>query len=377
MKTSLVHVLLISSFFFSLSIGESQSSDSCASKLTVARLIPVINTTFLSCLTPLRSANFVLRYAKAGPGIWSFVLSAADPKSYVAVGFSGDGRMVGSSAIAGWITGSGAGIAKQYSLGGKKSSGCPPDQGDLLLQGTPVVALQSSRLYLAFQLNVDQPPPYLIFAVGPDNGFPSSPTFLLPEHRDENSISVNYTALGVATSDSGGGEEEEGGEGAFGAERKHALLVMLGWGVLMPIGIVVARYFKNWDPLWFYSHLSIQGLGFGLGLAGVILGFGLDDDGISGVGVHEGLGIAILVGGCLQVTALLARPGKASKVRKYWNWYHHYVGRAAVVCAVANVFYGFKIAEETKSWNIGYGVFVAVWGFIAIFLELRRCASEE
>lgn len=132
----------------------------------------------------------------AGPGIWSFVLSAADPKSYVAVGFSGDGRMVGSSAIAGWITGSGAGIAKQYSLGGKKSSGCPPDQGDLLLQGTPVVALQSSRLYLAFQLNVDQPPPYLIFAVGPDNGFPSSPTFLLPEHRDENSISVNYTALG-------------------------------------------------------------------------------------------------------------------------------------------------------------------------------------
>lgn len=107
---------------------------------------------------------------------------------------------------------------------------------------------------------------------------------------------------GVATSDSGGGEEEEGGEGAFGAERKHALLVMLGWGVLMPIGIVVARYFKNWDPLWFYSHLSIQGLGFGLGLAGVILGFGLDDDGISGVGVHEGLGIAILVGGCLQVS---------------------------------------------------------------------------
>lgn len=61
MKTSLVHVLLISFSFFCLFFVESQSSDSCASKLTVARLIPVINTTFLSCLTPLRSANFVLR----------------------------------------------------------------------------------------------------------------------------------------------------------------------------------------------------------------------------------------------------------------------------------------------------------------------------
>ncbi|KAF3781573.1 SNF2 domain-containing protein CLASSY 2 [Nymphaea thermarum] len=28
-------------------------------------------------------------------------------------------------------------------------------------------------------------------------------------------------------------------------------------------------------------------------------------------------------------TSLLIRPGKTSKLRKYWNWYHHWVGRIA------------------------------------------------
>lgn len=29
---------------------------------------------------------------------------------------------------------------------------------------------------------------------------------------------------------------------------------------------------------------------------------------------------------CVQVTALLACPDKASRATKYWNWFHRYVG---------------------------------------------------
>jgi cytochrome b561 len=81
------------------------------------------------------------------------------------------------------------------------------------------------------------------------------------------------------------------------------LLLVLGWGVLVPMGILAARYFKSYDPHWFYSHISIQTVGFVLGLAGIIMGFDLDyDPHLSDkYHTHKALGIAVLVLGCLQV----------------------------------------------------------------------------
>lgn len=69
----------------------------------------------------------------------------------------------------------------------------------------------------------------------------------------------------------------------------------------MPVGITMARYLKHYDPLWFYSHISIQSLGFVLGLAGIIAGFRLDDDGVSRADTHRAIGYCILVAGILQV----------------------------------------------------------------------------
>lgn len=84
------------------------------------------------------------------------------------------------------------------------------------------------------------------------------------------------------------------------------MLVILGWGVLVPIGILAARYFKSYDPHWFYGHISIQTIGFGLGLAGIIMGFDLDEDEIDNYDTHKALGIVVLVLGCLQVSKLFS-----------------------------------------------------------------------
>ncbi|CAL9781542.1 unnamed protein product, partial [Musa acuminata subsp. burmannicoides] len=99
--------------------------------------------------------------------------------------------------------------------------------GRVLVYGTSLITRRSSRLYLAFQLHACQPPPYLVFVVGPDDNVPSSSNYLLPEHRDKDSVSVNYTAAGVVSSDDGGGGDGEGGDPVFGSPRQHALLVML------------------------------------------------------------------------------------------------------------------------------------------------------
>lgn len=67
----------------------------------------------------------------------------------------------------------------------------------------------------------------------------------------------------------------------------------------------------------------------------------------------------------------MARPDKSSKIRKYWNWYHHWIGRIAIAIGIGNTFYGISLGEE-DSWNIGLGVAIAVLGLTAMILEVRK-----
>ncbi|RRT42746.1 hypothetical protein B296_00056894 [Ensete ventricosum] len=171
----------------------------------------------------------------------------------------------------------------------------------------------------------------------------------------------------------------DAGSRGFPARRWHGLLTMLGWGVLMPAGVIMARYFKHLDPLWFYSHISIQGIGFVLGLVGIIAGFNLDDDlrstsSSSAVLKNQRKAINILV---LQVMAFLVRPDKSSKIRRYWNWYHHYVGRAAIASAVANIFLGLSVAHEDGSWTVGYVIFLLVWVIASLLLEVKGRMKKD
>ena len=133
-----------------------------------------------------------MQYKEEKPGLWSFVLSAPDDNAYVAIGFSPDGKMVGSTAVAGWIPPNGKGIIKQYALNGQDSNDCPPDQGNLqLIPGSSLVLKNSSRLYLAFQLNTTKPSNNLIYAIGPRGNLPGS-DFYLPEHDDQVSTTIDY-----------------------------------------------------------------------------------------------------------------------------------------------------------------------------------------
>ena len=112
----------------------------------------------------------------------------------MAVGFSGKGAMVGSSAVVGWAS-NGKGTVKQYYLGGKSPEDCAPNRGLLkLIKNRSVVVSRSGRLYLAFQLSTDYPQPYLIFAVGPDGNLPQSDSLRLPMHQNMASRSFNYTS---------------------------------------------------------------------------------------------------------------------------------------------------------------------------------------
>ncbi|CAD6228748.1 unnamed protein product [Miscanthus lutarioriparius] len=276
-------------------------------------------------------------FGKAAPGsnAWSFVLSAPDNGGYISIGFSPTGRMVGSSAVAG---------------------SCPPDQGKLALASgaaAPTVVSNGSRLYLAFQL-AGQPLTDVVYAVGPSGTLPGR-TGCCRSTRTWRPAPSACPAAPVAGQPC---YRRRSSGGAFlSAARRHGVLALVSWGVLVPAGVALARFFKRFDPFWFYAHVVAQGLGFLLGVLAVVAGFRLDDD-EGPIATHKAIGVAVLVCACLQVMAVLARPAKETKARRYWNWYHHSVGRAAVVLGVANIFYGLSLANERQEWSYVYGIFI-------------------
>ena len=95
-----------------------------------------------------------------------------------------------------------------------------------------------------------------------------------------------------AGEDSGDGADEgEGGEGRTSAasasssgansggaflssKRRHGVLAVVGWGVLVPAGVALARFFKHLDPFWYHHNvgraavaLCVANIFYGLSLA--------------------------------------------------------------------------------------------------------------
>ncbi|KAF8094246.1 hypothetical protein N665_0367s0029 [Sinapis alba] len=179
-------------------VNGQQATDSCNSTLPLKDL--AFDSSNLQCVEVWRLQNYILRYARTVENTWSFILSAPDSSAYIGIGFSTTGRMVGSSAVVGWITSdSGRGNAKQYLLGGRSPGEVIPDQGELkIVNGSLRIESVSSRLYLSFKLTAELPRERLLYAMGPKDFFPSSPEFRLREHQFMTTTTINYNT-GPAT----------------------------------------------------------------------------------------------------------------------------------------------------------------------------------
>ena len=85
----------------------------------------------------------------------------------------------------------------------------------------------------------------------------------------------------------------------------HGVLNAVSWGILMPMGAMIARYvkvFKVANPAWFYMHIACQVTAYGVGVAGWGTGLKLGSD---SVGIkyttHRNIGITLFALGTLQV----------------------------------------------------------------------------
>ncbi|KAJ6332360.1 hypothetical protein OIU76_010694 [Salix suchowensis] len=184
------------------------------------------------------------------------------------------------------------------------------------------------------------------------------------------------------------GESSSTGGSAKTTKRNiHGVLNAVSWGILMPIGVLIARYlkvFKSADPAWFYLHASCQSIAYIVGVAGWATGLklGSESAGIQ-YDAHRTIGIFLFCLATLQVFALLLRPKADHKYRFYWNIYHHVVGYSVIILSITNIFKGFDILNPDEKWKNAYiGVIVAL-ALNAVWLEgytwyvvVKRKSSE-
>lgn len=180
----------------------------------------------------------------------------------------------------------------------------------------------------------------------------------------------------VGTIDFRTGQTTAGGGSSDSRRRRrntHGVLNAVSWGVLMPMGAMIARYlkvFKTANPAWFYLHVACQASGYIVGVAGWGTGIKLGNDspGIK-YNKHRNIGIALFAIGTLQMFAMLLRPKPDHKYRLYWNIYHWSLGYSVIVLSIINIFEGFDILDPEKKWKRAYIGILIFLGAVAALLE--------
>ncbi|OIV98680.1 hypothetical protein TanjilG_23972 [Lupinus angustifolius] len=358
---SLLFFLLLTLF---ITITSSQTQKCTTQKPT----IPKTNTFYSHCIDLPYLKSFIhYTYNPSNSSLSvAFIASVPPPSGWVSWGLNPtETGMAGTQAIAAYSI---DGVVKIKTLDIKSYKVLVP--GKLSYEVWDLSAEQSGgliRIYATFKVpkgngnEVNQ-----VWQVGPSvtNG-------KLDVHGF---ASENLNAKGKLNLSGGQGFIGGGVDSRTKNKNIHGILNAVSWGVLFPLGVIIARYVKTFpsaDPAWFYLHVGCQLSAYAIGVAGWATGLklGSQSAGIT-YSLHRNIGIALFTLATIQIFALFLRPAKDHKFRFYWNIYHHSFGYAIVIMSLINIFKGFDILLPEKRWKTAYIGVIAALGVIAVLLEV-------
>eukprot|EP00892_Ulva_mutabilis_P010891 jgi/Ulvmu1/8174/UM040_0071.1 len=177
--------------------------------------------------------------------------------------------------------------------------------------------------------------------------------------------------------------------------RTHAILMILGWGLLLPLGVMLANTLRTLGPIWFQLHRLIQVIGLAIATGGVILALvkfdSLEDD-----HKHRRLGLTVMILGWLQPLNALIRPHppkddeRKSALRWGWEILHKGVGYLTLILAIVTIFWGLELAEtfgglkeDHDTYRRTYiGILIALgvlWASLLVFhfINKRRKCKDK
>ncbi|KAH7544415.1 hypothetical protein JRO89_XS15G0163800 [Xanthoceras sorbifolium] len=140
------------------------------------------------------------------------------------------------------------------------------------------------------------------------------------------------------------------------SEGVHGVLNIMGWGIFLPLGAMIVRYFRvhpKQSRWWFRLHVGFQIVGYTIGTIGWIIGIWLGHASrYYTFPKHRTLSIFIFTFASLQMLALRLMPRSKDEYRKFWDLYHHSLGYALLAAIAIDIFLGIGILKPAdRSWR--------------------------
>ncbi|KAJ7128677.1 hypothetical protein C8R44DRAFT_701105 [Mycena epipterygia] len=203
----------------------------------------------------------------------------------------------------------------------------------------------------------------VIWAFGNINPGSTSESATLQQHLDSGTFQLDLTkSLSTSTSSGsvpgstgtpGSSDDSSSGDDSTPLTSQqrmiiaHAIVCVVGFALLLPIGVLVARYLRTSTPTWYTGHWIAQ---FGIAgptiIAGVVLGFKVNDKiGSDIMDDHKKTGIVLLALYLAQCTigALIhyVKPKNATS-RPPQNYFHAVLGLTIIGLAMWQIRTGYN-----------------------------------
>ncbi|XP_027097715.2 cytochrome b561, DM13 and DOMON domain-containing protein At5g54830 [Coffea arabica] len=305
---------------------------------------------------------------------------------YLAIGFGRE--MVHSYAYVGWIDDDGKGRVSTYWIDGRDASSLHPTQENLTYarckSENGISTFEFTRpLHPSCSKRDERPECNNIV----DPTTPLKVIWAMGAQWSDNHLSV--TNMHSVTSKRpvhvllmrGSAEAEEDLRPVLAV---HGFMMFLAWGILLPGGILAARYLKHVKgDGWFQLHVYLQYSGLSI----VFLGFLFAVAELRGLflhSLHVKLGMLAILLGVVQPVNAYFRPKKpgagevVSSRRILWEYMHVIVGRSSILVGVAALITGMKHLGERYGDENVHGltwaliIWLLVGALTVIYLEYRE-----
>ena len=167
----------------------------------------------------------------------------------------------------------------------------------------------------------------------------------------------------------------------------HARCMVVGWGVLLPLGALAARYFKvtarqRWpqqldSKAWWHAHRALQWAGIAAMSVGALLAWGHGSGSTLVASLHAWAGWALVALGWLQIAAGLARGSKGGPTdgqlrgdhydmtprRVRFERLHKGLGWLALLAAAGVTGMGLHVADAPRWMALTLALW---WGLLAL-----------
>lgn len=309
----------------------------------------------------------------------SMAARAEKKSGYLAIAF-GSG-MVNSYAYVGWVDDSGKGKVNTYWIDGKDALSVHPTKENLtyvrcrLENG--IITLEFTRLMDPSCSGSERPecnniidpttPLKVVWAMGA--------RWVEDRLSERNMHSVTSSRPVRVLLMRGSAEAEQDLRPVLAV---HGFMMFVAWGILLPGGILAARYLKHVKgDGWYQIHVYLQYSGLAIVLLGVLFaaaelrGFFIDS-------VHVKFGIAAIFLACVQPINATLHPKKPangeepSSQRVLWEYGHIIVGRSAIVAGIAALISGMKhLGERYGGQNVqGLNFALIFWILMGLLLVI-------